>query len=176
MLMNSLPVDYHFFFFFNESFFLLMVSTCIFEWLQLAFRSLQATSSQIRDHVRRILQIPPNLSTSSSLSSSPSPLSSSSINKTQPPPPPPPLPPPSTTASLSPASSASAARRPLPPPPPPKNANIRRREEKNSAGIDVEQAISSYLRQSVDSFDLTKNTEVISYISFSKRIFRITFF
>ena len=100
---------------------------------QLAFRSLQATSGQMKDHVRRVLQIPPGLTaTHANLCASP------------PPPPPPP-------------SVLSAHQRPSAPTPSPPVAG--KRKDRNPA-LEVEQAIASYLRQSVDTFDLTKNTEV----------------
>lgn len=104
--------------------------------LQLAFRSLHATSSQMKDHVRRILQIPPGLSAHQHHANS------SSIA-----PPPPPPPPPCVLSA--------AAARPAPSPP----LVNSKRKDRNPA-FEVEQAVASYLRQSVDTFDLTKNTEV----------------
>lgn len=85
----------------------------------------------MKDHIRRILQIPPNLMPPTSAFC------------------PPPAPPP--------PSVLSATARPPPPPPP-----LKRKDR--HPGLEVELAIASYLRQSVDSFDLTKNTEVRSVI------------
>ncbi len=103
---------------------------------QLAFRSLQTTSAQMKDHVRRILQIPPGSSVQSNL--------------TAPPLPPPPPPPPSVL-------TAPSHHRQITPPAKP--AKPFKRKERNP-GLEVEQAIAHYLRESVDTFDLTKNTEV----------------
>ena len=103
---------------------------------QLAFRSVQTTSTQIKDHIRRILQIPANALPSTPTSMSP------------PPPPPPPC--------------VTSTGRPLPPLPP--HSRAKEAARKNPA-LEVEAAVTSYLRQSVDSFDLTKNTEVCLGVS-----------
>ena len=102
---------------------------------QLAFRSVQTTSAQMKEHIRRILQIPLNTCLRDA------PAAAASPTPPPPPPPPPPLP-----------SGLLSTGRPLPPLP---AAN-----RKGAAAAQVEAAVTNYLRQSVDSYDLTKNTEV----------------
>ena len=101
----------------------------------------------MKDHIRRILQIPPGSSVQSP-------------NPAPPPLPPPPPPPPSVL-------TAPTHHRQITPPPKP--AKPFKRKERNH-GFEVEQAIALYLRESVDTFDLTKNTEVfITLITWSAR-------
>lgn len=104
---------------------------------QLAFRSLQTTSAQMKDHIKRILQIPPGQVTMQA-------------NSTSVPLPPPPPPPPCML------SAPTHHRQSVPPAKPAKPI---KRKERNP-GYEVELAVASYLRESVDTFDLTKNTEV----------------
>ena len=126
--------------------------------MQLAFRSLQATSAQMKEHVRRILQIPPNLmamnavsTTNNNNNTSITTISLATTTGIPTPPPPPP------------SVLSATVNRPLPPPPPAKRTssnNNSSNKERYHPGLEVEHALASYLRQSVDSFDLTKNTEV----------------
>lgn len=69
--------------------------------------------------------------------------------------PPPPPPPPSALAAPS-----NTKRQITPPAKPAKPAKPLRKER--NAGYEVEQAVAHYLRESVATFDLTKNTEVCS--------------
>ena len=81
---------------------------------------------------------------------------------------PPPPPPPSILSAT--------VKRPLPPPPPAKRTSSNNNKERYHPGLEVEHALASYLRQSVDSFDLTKNTEVFVLLLFSFIAFGLYYF
>lgn len=121
-------------------------------FLQLAFRSLQTTSAQMKDHIKRILQIPPGQS---------SVVHQAQLNLASVPLPPPPPPPPSVM--IAPSNHRT---------PPAKPAKPAKRKERNP-GYEVEQAVASYLRESVDTFDLTKNTEVFLHNTNLRKTFNL---
>ena len=119
----------------------------------MAFRSVQNTSTQIREHMRRILQMPPAASLAGVATPAP--------------PTPPPLPPP-----LPPASALSTGR-PLPPLPPHGRNGGAGAAPKKTPAAEMEAAVGAYLRQSVDSFDLTKNTEVLFFLPIFTDFYRV---
>ena len=134
----------------------------------------------MKEHVRRILQIPPNLmamnavSTANHNNSNNNPnittisLATTTIAAAGGIPTPPPPPPPSILSTT--------VKRPLPPPPPAKRTSSNNNKERYHPGLEVEHALASYLRQSVDSFDLTKNTEVFVLLLFSFIAFGLYYF
>ncbi|KAI9564615.1 hypothetical protein GHT06_008356 [Daphnia sinensis] len=115
-------------------------SKLLFSVIVLAFRSLQATSTQMKDHIKRILQIPPGPMHQ--------PVNTNNAVYLPPAPPPPP-------SAL--AGPSNSKRQITPPAKPAKPAKPLRKER--NPGYEVEQAVAYYLRESVATFDLTKNTE-----------------
>jgi hypothetical protein len=95
----------------------------------------------MKDHIKRILQIPPG--------STHQPMNNNSALYLPPPPPPPP----------SMLTAPSHNKRQVTPPAKPTKPAKPLRKERNP-GFEVEQAVAYYLRESVATFDLTKNTEV----------------